>query len=131
MKYALYLGCQIPFVRPDLEVSIRDVFSILGIDLVDLEGYSCCPTWISAPSYDVDAWLAISARNISLAEDKNLDIVVGCNNCYSVLNHARYMLKDEKLRERTNRILSKVGRIYRGSSKVFHVVHILEFEVQT
>lgn len=126
MKYALYLGCQIPFVRPDLEVSIRDVFSILGIDLVDLEGYSCCPTWISAPSYDVDAWLAISARNISLAEDKNLDIVVGCNNCYSVLNHARYMLKDEKLRERTNRILSKVGRIYRGSSKVFHVVHILE-----
>ncbi|WP_202319841.1 CoB--CoM heterodisulfide reductase iron-sulfur subunit B family protein [Archaeoglobus neptunius] len=126
MKYALYLGCQIPFLRPDLEVAIREVSLALGIELVDLEGYSCCPTWISVPSYDIEAWLALSARNIALAEEKNLDMVVGCNNCYSVLNHARYMLKDEKWREKTNRILSKVGRVYRGSSKVLHIIHILE-----
>ncbi len=126
MRYAFYPGCQIPFLRPDLEVAIREVFSILEIELVDLHGYSCCPAWISAPSYDMEAWLAISARNIALAEEKNLDIVVGCNNCYSVLNHARYTLKDEEWRERVNRILAKIGRVYRGSSKIYHVVHVIE-----
>ncbi len=124
MKFGLYLGCQIPFLRPDVEASIRRVMDSFDIKLVDLEGYSCCPNWISAPSYDIDAWLAISARNISIAEDKGVDIITGCNNCYSVLNHAKYLLEDFEKRERINRILSKIGRYYRGSSKVYHVVHV-------
>jgi|Deesub1362A_J573_1020465.scaffolds.fasta_scaffold00291_46 heterodisulfide reductase subunit B len=125
MKFGLYLGCQIPFIRPDLEVSIRKTLPLLGVKIIDLEGYSCCPTWVSAPSFDEDAWLAISARNISIAEENGVDIVTGCNNCYSVLSHARYLLKDEERREKVNRILGKVGRFYRGKSKIYHITHVL------
>ncbi len=126
MRFALYLGCQIPLMRPDLEVAIRETLDILGVKLEEMKGYSCCPFWISVPSYDLDAWLAISARNISIAEEKGLDIVLGCNNCYSVLNHARDLLKDEEIKERVNRILFKIGRMYRGTSKIYHYLHIIE-----
>ncbi len=124
-KFGLYLGCQIPFLRPELEVSIRKAFPILGVRFVDLEGYSCCPTWVSAPSFDEDAWLAISARNISIAEESGVDMVTGCGNCYSVLNHARYLLEDGERREKINRILSRVGRFYRGRARIYHITHIL------
>ncbi len=124
-KLGLYPGCLIPLQRPELEVSIRKVLPLLGVRLTELEGYSCCPTWISAPSFDEDAWLAISARNISIAEESGVDIVTGCSNCYSVLNHARFLLKDEERRERINRILSRVGRFYRGKARIYHITHIL------
>lgn len=126
MKYAFYPGCKIAFKCPDLEYAIREVLATLGIPFEYLENFSCCPTWPSVPSFDIEAWLPITARNISLAEEKGLDIVVGCGNCYSVLNHAREMLRDETLREKTNRILSKIGRVYRGSAKVYHLIHIID-----
>lgn len=125
LKLGLYLGCRIPLQRLELEVSIRKVLSLLGVKLVELEGYSCCPIWISAPSFDEDAWLAISARNISIAEEGGVDIVTGCSNCYSVLNHARFLLRDEERRERINRILSRVGRFYRGKARIYHITHVL------
>ena len=125
MKFGLFLGCQIPFLKPEIEASIRGVFSSLGIELIDLSGYSCCPTWMSVPSLDLNAWLAISARNISIAESLGVDIVTGCSNCYSVLNHARYLLKDENRRMEVNKILTKFGKFYRGVSKIYHVIHVL------
>jgi len=125
LKFGLYLGCRIPLVKPELEVSIKKVLPLLGVRLTELEGYSCCPTWVSIPSFDEEAWLAISARNISIAEENGVDVVTGCSNCYSVLNHARHLLEDEKRRERTNRILSRIGRVYRGKAKIHHITHIL------
>lgn len=125
MKFGFFLGCQIPFLKPEVEASIRKVMSALGVELIDLEGYSCCPTWMSVPSLDLNAWLSISARNLAIAENLGVDVVTGCNNCFSVLNHARYLLKDEKRKFEVNRILSKFGKFYRGTSKVYHVIHVL------
>lgn len=126
MKYALFPGCKIAFERPDLELAMREVLTALDVPFEYLSDFSCCPTWASVPSFDIEAWLAISARNISLAEKGGLDIVVGCGDCYSVLNHARDMLRREEWRERVNRILAKVGRVYRGTAKIYHIIHLLE-----
>ena len=43
LKYGLFLGCVIPNRYPQLERSIRDVFEELDVELLDLEGASCCP----------------------------------------------------------------------------------------
>ena len=42
-KYSLFLGCVIPNRYPFIEASTRNVFEELGIELIDMEGASCCP----------------------------------------------------------------------------------------
>ena len=42
-KQAFFLGCVIPLRFPGIEVAARRVFGQLGIECVDLDGYSCCP----------------------------------------------------------------------------------------
>ena len=45
MKYGLFLGCNMPAHRPDVEKAIRVSMPALGVEMVDLEGYVCCPAF--------------------------------------------------------------------------------------
>ncbi len=130
-KYALFLGCNIPWYYPDIEQSIRQTLPALGIELEDMEGYNCCTAPAILPSIDETAWLAISGRNFTIAEEMGLDMVAGCNGCYSILSHTRELLHDEGKREATNNLLRLVDREYKGTSKVYHVVHALYRDVGT
>lgn len=125
-KCAMYLGCNIPFRAPDIEQSFYKTFPQLGVEVVDMEGASCCPAWGTAPSFDVDTWLAISGRNITIAEQKNVDIMTGCNSCYGVMSEAKHLVDHDKSRKKIlQRNLALIDRSYSGSSDVFHVSHVL------
>jgi heterodisulfide reductase subunit B len=50
MKYGLFLGCNVPAVRPDVERAMRLTMPGLGAELVDLEGSVCCPAFGTFPS---------------------------------------------------------------------------------
>ena len=41
--FDLFLGCVIPARLPYLEASSRKIFEKLGIELHDVDGFSCCP----------------------------------------------------------------------------------------
>ncbi|NCC24168.1 MAG: heterodisulfide reductase [Deltaproteobacteria bacterium] len=125
-KYGLYLGCNIPFKAPDIEQSFRKVFPALGVEPVDLDGATCCPAWGTAPSFDLDTWLTISSRNITLGEERGVDLMTGCNSCFGVLSEAKHMI-DHKPGKKgvVNENLSAIGRSYTGASKVYHVAHVL------
>ena len=41
-RYALYLGCTVPVRGMNYEISARKVADRLGIELVDVGGFSCC-----------------------------------------------------------------------------------------
>ena len=125
-KFGLYLGCNIPFKAPDIEQSFRRILPELGVDIVDLEGASCCPAWGTAPSFDLDTWLAISGRNIALAEEQNAHIVTGCNSCFGVLSEAKHMIEHKAgKKEVVNEKLAQIGRKYQGTAKIYHVAHVL------
>jgi heterodisulfide reductase subunit B2 len=125
-KFGLYLGCNIPFKAPDIEQSFRKVFPPLGIEVEDLEGATCCPAWGTAPSFDLDTWCAISSRNITLAEDKNIDLMTGCNSCFGVLSEAKHFIEEDPARKkRVNNTLKEIDREYKGSSDIYHVSHVL------
>ncbi|MFC2005924.1 CoB--CoM heterodisulfide reductase iron-sulfur subunit B family protein [Chloroflexota bacterium] len=130
-KYALFPGCNIPWYYPDIEQSIRKTLPALGIELEDIEGYNCCTAPAILPSIDETAWLAVSGRNFTIAEGMGLDIVAGCNGCYSILSHTHALLQDEGKREAANNLLKLVNREYKGTSNVFHVVHALYHDVGT
>lgn len=129
-KYALFLGCVAPARYPGIEAATREVCKTLGIELVELEGAGCCPAPGVIKSFEQDAWLAIAARNLALAQKKGVDILTICNGCYGSLFDAAHILHNnpEKLRE-VNKILREVGLEYNGETKVKHFAELFYKEI--
>lgn len=128
-QIGLYLGCNIPLKHPDIEQSIRKILPLLDIEAVELEGASCCPAWGTAPSFDFPTWCAISGRNITLAEEKGVDVMTGCNSCFGILSEAKHFLEDKKLKAQVNEKLSAVDRKYEGTSDIYHIAQYLHRKV--
>jgi len=128
-KYGLFLGCNTPALRPDVEHAIRKSMPELGVDLVDLPGYVCCPAFGTFPSADEDAQLAVNAWNLSLAEEQGLDMAVQCGSCYSSLRMGSHLLENEEKRARVNEFLAKGGRNFKGETRPRHMLDVLYNEV--
>jgi heterodisulfide reductase subunit B len=125
-EYALFLGCMIPFRLPNMEASARKVLEALDTKLLDMKGASCCPAPISIQSLDYATWLSLGARNISIAEDMNLDILTLCNGCFETLKTVNETLrKDGSLREKVNTLLGGLGRTFKGKIDVRHLIEVL------
>ncbi len=129
IRVAFFPGCLIPARHPAMEFAIRETLPRLGVELVDLEGASCCPDPIYFKSKDKEQWLAVAARNLTLAEELGLDVVTNCSGCTATLSEAHHLLRDEELRRRVNRRLARIGREYRGTSRVRHIATLVRDEV--
>ncbi|MFH0931390.1 MAG: CoB--CoM heterodisulfide reductase iron-sulfur subunit B family protein, partial [Candidatus Zixiibacteriota bacterium] len=126
MKYAPFFGCMISVKYPQMEASVRKTMANLGIELVDLEGFSCCPDPIYFKATDKLTWMTLAARNISIAEESGLDLVTMCSGCTATLSEVNYHLKhDLDLREKVNHKLKKIGKEYKGTISVRHIVTVL------
>jgi len=128
-SYALFLGCTIPARQPQYELSARKALTKLGIELVDLEGMTCC-----APpplqSIDLETSLAIAANNICIAEEADLNIVTLCTGCFESLAMANTLLKEKtELKARVNMILSNAGKEFKGNKEVRHYLQVLMEDV--
>jgi heterodisulfide reductase subunit B len=128
-RFAFFPGCLIPTRHPAMEFAIRQTLPKLGIEIVDLEGTSCCPDPIYFKSKDKLSWLAVAARNLCIAEEKGLDIFTNCSGCTASLSESYHLLQDEELAAKVNQRLERVGRQYRGTSRVRHLVTLLRDEV--
>lgn len=126
MKYALFLGCVVPNRYPGIEAATREVFKQLNVNLLDLEGASCCPAPGVLGSLDARTWLAIGARNLALAESLGCDILTICNGCFeSLFETNRVLREDTKLREEINNVLASVRHKYMGTVAVHHFAKVL------
>jgi heterodisulfide reductase subunit B len=128
-KYAFFRGCFIPSRVPHIEYVARKILPELGVELQDVDGFTCCPEPTGFSLHEKLTWLTIAARNISLAEEQGLDIVTLCNGCYYTLKHTVDELKDAELRSRVNEALSETGHQYMGRAKVKHFVQVLDEDI--
>jgi len=128
-RFAFFPGCLIPARHPAMEFAIRHTLTKLGIEIVDLEGASCCPDPIYFKSKDKLAWLSVAARNLTLAEDLGLHVFTNCSGCTATLSETYHLLQDEKLRAKVNQRLKRIGREYRGTSRVMHIATLVRDEV--
>jgi heterodisulfide reductase subunit B len=124
-SYALFLGCTIPARQPNYELSARKTLEKLGVELVDLDNFTCCcPPPIQ--SINLETSQAVAAYNICLAEEAGLDIVALCNGCYESLAMANAALKkDKNRRAKINEILAEVGKEFKGTIEVKHYLQVL------
>jgi heterodisulfide reductase subunit B len=129
-KFALFLGCVIPNRYPFIESATRNVFEKLDIELVDMDGASCCPAPGVFRGFDIDTWLVVGARNITIAEQLGVDIALMCNGCYGSLLEVNHTLKhDKKKLKMVNKHLAKIGKEFKGTVKIRHIVDILYNDV--
>jgi heterodisulfide reductase subunit B len=125
VKYAFFLGCFIPIRIPQIEAVARETLPHLGIELVDVDSFTCCPEPVGFLTDRMTA-LALSARNISLAEEQGLDLLTLCNGCTYTLRQANATLKaDISLRARVNEIIADTGHEFRGTVEVRHFAQVL------
>nr|MDO8079719.1 heterodisulfide reductase-related iron-sulfur binding cluster [Candidatus Freyarchaeota archaeon] len=126
MKFALFLGCLIPFRLPSLEITARKVLNRLGVELEDVPDFSCCPNTIAVEPVNDYYWYFLAARNLALAEMRGLDILCLCSGCSESLKRANFELKkNHALGERVNSKLSEIGLKYNGNVEVKHFVEVL------
>ncbi len=114
---------------PYLEKSARLVFEKLGLAVKDA-AFACCPDPIGIQGSDRTTWLSMGARNLSLAEAEGKNIVSLCNGCTQTLTVVNHELKhSENERNRINKILSEVGKEFKGTIDVTHFLTYLLNEV--
>ncbi len=130
MRYGLFLGCNMPALRPDVERAIRLTMPPLGVELVEMEGYVCCPAFGTFPSMDEAAQLAVNGWNLSLGEAQGVDLMVECGSCYSSLRTGRALMTETEGRlKEVNELLAKGGKHYEGRTTVRHISDVLRSEV--
>ncbi len=125
MGYDLFLGCVIPARLPFLEASSRKIFEKLGIELKDVDGFSCCPDPTGIELIDHKTWLALGARNLSLCNN-NGGVISFCSGCVETLKGINYTInKDSHAKDEVNNILKKIGKKYDGKTEVKHFAEVL------
>ncbi len=129
MRYALYLGCTAPVRAMNYELAARNTASRLGIELADINDFGCCGFPLKSVHHETA--LLLSARNLALAEEQDVDICALCSSCTGTLAEANHALQDdEELRERVNEELeAATGRRYNGTIQVRHFARVLYEEV--
>ncbi|MBW1715303.1 MAG: CoB--CoM heterodisulfide reductase iron-sulfur subunit B family protein [Deltaproteobacteria bacterium] len=128
MKFALFLGCNIPARLKQYESSTRAVLGNLGVELVDIKEFNCC----GYPMRNIDFKTSIlaAARNLALAEKQGLNMIVLCMCGYGMLKKADHAMKEEpSLREVINTTLKKEGLQFRGDLEIRHLLCVLYNEV--
>ncbi len=111
MKLAYYPGCSGKGTSAEYERSTRAVCTALGIELTELEDWSCCG---STPAHATDAVLsaALSARNLSIAA-KTMScsgatkFATPCPSCLLNLKTARHHMAEPGFRAKVDALLDE------------------------
>jgi heterodisulfide reductase subunit B2 len=128
MEFALFLGCTIPARLNQYESSSRAVLEKLGVGLVDIREFNCCGYPLR--NIDFKVFLLSSARNLALAEKKNLNVMTLCKCCYGSLKKADFLMKENAfLKKEVNTILEKESLKYEGRSEVKHLLSVLHKDI--
>lgn len=117
MKVSYYPGCSLRGTAREYDESIRDVCQALGIELAELDDWSCCGA-SSAHSTNDFLSVALPARNLTLAEKQGPDLVVPCSACYQRLKVAEKRLAQTPLPDFP----------YQGKVKVQHLLNFCSRE---
>lgn len=121
-SFAYYPGCTLHSTAREYDVSARLVCHSLGIELKEIEGWTCCGA-SSAHGTSRLLSIALPARELKAAEDMGLPIAVACALCYSRLKVAAHELTDGKLLKTVSEI---IGGEIRNTTKILHLLQILD-----
>jgi len=122
VKVSYYPGCSLHGTAKEYDQSVRVVSRALGIELEEIEDWSCCGA-SSAHSINFKLSVALPARDLIAAEKKTQDIMVPCAACFNRFKTAEHHLRhDEALKAEIEEI---VGGSYKGSAAIRNPIDII------
>ena len=126
MKVSYYPGCSLHGTAKEYDLSVRSVSRALGIDLEEIEDWSCCGA-SSAHSTNFKLSIALPARDLITAEKKAQDVMVPCAACFNRFKTAEHHLgHDPALKAEVEEI---VGGRYQGSVAIRNPIDIIVKEI--
>jgi heterodisulfide reductase subunit B len=127
MKVHYYPGCSLEGTAVEYDRSTRGVMAALGVELQEIEGWTCCGA-SAAEATDELLARALPARNLALAErhPETRDVLVPCSACYLNLKHVEEKTRtDAHLRSTINTLLEGEGLRFQGRVRVRHLLDVL------
>jgi heterodisulfide reductase subunit B len=123
MKLAMFRCCVTSLGLSEFETATSAVLKKLGVEFADSKDFNCCGYPLR--NYNFKAYILCSARNWAVAEEKNVNILTGCNCCFGSLKRAEHSLsEDTPLREEINKSLRNEGLAYTGKIRTRHVLEV-------
>ena len=128
MQFTLFLGCNIPARVQQYERSARAVLDKLGIEVADNKEFKCCGNPIR--NTDEQTFLLMAARNLALAEQQGMDMMVLCKCCFGSLKKAVHMMAHHpSVQEEVNTALAEENLRYTGAVEIKHFLSVLYHEI--
>ncbi len=119
-RLAYYPGCSLHSTGAAFDRSFRAVAEAVGLDLVEVPGWTCCGT---TPAHGADPVTAVTmpVENLGRVEQLGLDrLVAPCAACYGRFQSAlRHYRESPDLADRVD---DGVGRAYQDRVKVLNAV---------
>ena len=130
LRYSVFWGCTIPVMQPFVEKATRLVFEALNVELLEVEGATCCPDPEISRIAGPDAWLILASRNMAIAESAGVPMLVLCNGCYDTFIKALKELKESETKMGEVRgALRGLSMDFEGKLDVRHVIEALHDDV--
>ncbi len=128
-EYAYFPGCSLEKLAQSYHLSTHETTQKLGVDLKELEDWNCCG---ATTYFHVDELLAytLSARNLAMAEQMNLDLVAPCSACYKNSYFTNLHLnEDPDLADHINYALEEDNLHFSGNIAVKHLMEVFVHDV--
>jgi len=126
VKYTYYPGCTASTTSVEFGLSTEAVCQALGVELLELEDWSCCGA-SSAHNLNHELSLALPGRNVALAQEARLDMLIPCPACYQNSMSADNALReDEDWRHKMENLLDFQ---YVGEGRPRHLLDIISHDL--
>ncbi|RKO67881.1 CoB--CoM heterodisulfide reductase iron-sulfur subunit B family protein [Desulfofundulus salinus] len=126
MQYSYYPGCSLEATGVEYNLSTRAVAGALGLELVELPGWTCCGS-SSAHAVNKDLTLGLAAHNIALAQQQGRDLVVPCSACYTRLSKADHQMRHDPGERARGEMLA--GFSYTGEIQIYSFLEVVRVQV--
>jgi heterodisulfide reductase subunit B2 len=122
-----YPGCSLKTSSKFYETSIKNTFSFFGIELTELNDWSCCGA-SAATTIDEKLAYALTGRNLAIAEDVGYHLFAPCSACYNRSKVTNEKLKkDRVLRDEINETIYPLKCL--GTIEVKNIIEVLHDHV--
>jgi len=112
VKVSYYPGCALHGTSREYDESAKAVSERLGVELCELPDWNCCGA-SSAHITDESLAIGLTARNLAIAGEQGMDVVIPCAACYS-----RFKAAEQEAAK------GHGGKVLTGN---FRILNLLEF----
>ncbi|MFH1485926.1 MAG: CoB--CoM heterodisulfide reductase iron-sulfur subunit B family protein [Chloroflexota bacterium] len=116
MKVSYYPGCSLDGTAREYGESTEAISEALGVELQELRDWTCCGS-SSAHTMNSRLDVALAARNLEIADEVGMDLVIPCAACYQRLKAAEKRLL-------AGEAVEGIAGKYRGN---FHIKPLVDF----